>query len=192
MPRRILSVIMVSVLVVCLTAGVFAQGEVPYQREKQTVLGKYLSAAEAYDLWRANPKLAKMVDCRTPAEYVFVGHAPMALNVPSRLAEWDPVQGKLIYSENPEFEKIIKEKFGLNDTILIMCRSGNRSAASVNRLAAVGYKNVYTVTDGFEGDKVKDKHSYYEGKRMRNGWKNCGAPWTYDLDPELVYSKTNN
>ena len=192
MSRRILWVIIIVAFVGCPIASVFAQGEAPYQKEKQTVLGKYLTAAEAYDMWRTNPEVVKIVDCRTPAEYVFVGHAPMALNVPSRLAEWDPVQKKLLYSENPEFEKIIKEKFRLSDTILIMCRSGNRSAASVNRLAAMGYKNVYTVTDGFEGDKVKDKHSYYQGKRMRNGWKNCGAPWTYDLDPELVYSKTNN
>lgn len=192
MTRRILSAVVLVVLVCCVPADLFAQGEVPFQKEKLTVLGKYLTAAEAYNMWKANPALAKIVDCRTPAEYVFVGHAPMAHNIPSRLAKWDPVQRKLIYTENPQFEKIMKEKFGVNDTILIMCRSGGRSAASVNRLAAIGFKNVYTVTDGFEGDKVKDKQSYFKGKRMWNGWKNSGAPWTYDLDPDLVYGKASN
>jgi len=23
-----------------------------------------------------------------------------------------------------------------------------------------------------------------QGKRMRSGWKNCGAPWTYDVNPD--------
>ncbi len=27
----------------------------------------------------------------------------------------------------------------------------------------------------------------FDGKRMKNGWKNSGAPWTYELDPELMY-----
>jgi len=175
-----------------LAASAVAEGEVPYIKKKQTVLGKYVTAVEAYKMWLANPEAVKIVDCRTPEEYVYVGHTPMALNIPSRLGRWDPGLGKMGYAKNPHFERLVKEKFDLEDTILIMCRSGSRSAASVNRLAAIGYKNVYTVTDGFEGDKVKDKHSYFKGKRMRNGWKNCGAPWTYDLDPELVYSKKNN
>jgi thioredoxin 1 len=27
----------------------------------------------------------------------------------------------------------------------------------------------------------------FHGKRMKNGWKNSGLPWTYDLDPKLMY-----
>jgi hypothetical protein len=58
----------------------------------------------------------------------------------------------------------------------------------VNRLTKAGFKNVYNIFDGFEGDKIKDAESYYDGKRMKNGWRNCGAPWTYDLDPKLLYA----
>ena len=36
-----------------------------------------------------------------------------------------------------------------------------------------------------EGEMVKDSGSVYQGKRMKNGWKNS-APWTYKLDPKLV------
>ena len=54
-------------------------------------------------------------------------------------------------------------------------------------LAQEGFKNVYTITDGFEGEEVKDENSYFKGKRMINGWKNSGAPWTYELNPELVF-----
>jgi hypothetical protein len=58
---------------------------------------------------------------------------------------------------------------------------------AVNLLAEAGFKQVYNITDGFEGDVVKDPESYYNGKRVKNGWRNSGAPWTYDLDPTLMY-----
>ena len=70
-----------------------------------------------------------------------------------------------------------------------MCRSGVRSAQSVNKLAEAGFKRVYNIIDGFEGDEVKDSQSYFYGKHMRNGWKNSGAPWTYSLDQDLVFTK---
>jgi hypothetical protein len=28
--------------------------------------------------------------------------------------------------------------------------------------------------------------SVFKGKRMKNGWKNSGLPWTCDLDPEKM------
>ena len=67
----------------------------------------------------------------------------------------------------------------------MMCRSGDRSAKAVDLLAAAGMKDVYTVTDGVEGDKVSDPDSVFVGKRMKNGWKNS-APWVYTLDPEKI------
>ena len=46
--------------------------------------------------------------------------------------------------------------------------------------------NVYNVMDGMEGDRVDDPGSINHGKLMKNGWKNSGAPWTYDVNPELI------
>jgi len=37
-----------------------------------------------------------------------------------------------------------------------------------------------------EGDKVDDPNSVYHGKRIKNGWKNSGSPWTFDVNPELT------
>ena len=34
-----------------------------------------------------------------------------------------------------------------------------------------------------EGGRVDDPDSVFDGMRMKNGWKNSGLPWTYDLDP---------
>ena len=42
--------------------------------------------------------------------------------------------------------------------------------------------------DKFEGDTIKDGNSYFHGKRVKNGWKNSGAPWTYNLESGLMYS----
>ncbi|MCK5192457.1 MAG: hypothetical protein KAQ71_01520 [Desulfobulbaceae bacterium] len=187
MQKRVLSVLITVCLIFSIAHMVLAEGKEPYQKAKQTVLGKYVTAKEAYEKWKANPETVNIVDVRTVGEYVYVGHTPMALNIPFMLYKWDPVQGKMLKTVNPKFDALIKKRYKAKDTILIMCRSGNRGAAAVNRLASVGYKNVYTITDGFEGDKIKDKHSYFKGKRMRNGWKNSGAPWTYELNPEMVY-----
>ena len=53
-------------------------------------------------------------------------------------------------------------------------------------LAKAGFKNVYNIIDGMEGDLVTDPANVYFGKRMKNGWKNSGVPWTYDVNPEQM------
>ncbi len=67
-----------------------------------------------------------------------------------------------------------------------MCRSGGRSAMAVNLLAKAGFTNVYNIIDGMEGDTVDDPASVFQGQRLKNGWKNSGSPWTYDLTPERM------
>jgi hypothetical protein len=80
----------------------------------------------------------------------------------------------------------INEVFQPDDIILVTCRSGGRSALAVNQLAEAGFKHIYNITDGFEGDIVKDPESVFQGQRMKNGWKNSGLPWTYHIDPERI------
>ena len=118
-----------------------------------------------------------------------MGHAPMAHNVPSKFMKyrWDAKHKNYVMQDNPRFIRQVKKIFKPGDTILIMCRSGGRSAQSVNKLAKYGYKKVYNIIDGFEGDKIKDKNDPNYGKRAKNGWKNSGVPWTYDMDINLMY-----
>jgi rhodanese-related sulfurtransferase len=154
---------------------------------KQTTLGLYMTAAQAYEKWKAAPDKVTLIDVRTPEEYAFVGHPEMAWNVPFAFVTYQRKEGKTEYGPkmNPDFVNEIKQIAAPTDTMLLLCRSGDRSAKAVNDLAAAGFKNVYTITDGFEGDKVKDPESVFLGKRMRNGWKNS-APWVYDIDPEKI------
>ena len=155
---------------------------------KQTSLGLYLTAREAYDMWQANREQIKLLDVRTFEEYVLIGHAEMALNVPLAFPtySWDAGKGTYSVVMNADFINHVKEHFAPDETILVNCRSGDRSAMAINALAKAGFTNTYNIIDGFEGDKVDDPESVYHGKRMRNGWKNS-APWTYDLNPDLVW-----
>ena len=112
----------------------------------------------------------------------------MAWNVPlaSQTYDWDAEKQYFGFKPNPAFITQVKEIAGVTDTILVMCRSGGRSAMAVNALAAAGFTNVYQIIDGMEGDAVKDPDSVYQGRRLKNGWKNSGLPWTYKPDPEKM------
>jgi rhodanese-related sulfurtransferase len=155
---------------------------------KETILGLYVTAKEAYDKWKADPDKVKILDVRTPEEYLFVGHPAMAWNIPFSLQtyQWDASKRRLPMKPNPDFLSQVKAVAKPADTILVLCRSGGRSAQAVNRLAEAGFKNVYSVIDGMEGDAVDDPDSVFQGKRMKNGWKNSGLPWTYDLDSDRM------
>lgn len=155
---------------------------------KQTTLGLYLTAAEAYEKWKANPNKIRILDVRTPEEYIFVGHAEMAMNIPVAFQtyRWDDSKQNFAIKPIPDFVSQVRKWANSSDMILVMCRSGGRSAVSVNLLAEAGFINVYNIIDGMEGDKVDDPESIFHGKRMRNGWKNAGLPWTYDLDLEQM------
>ncbi|MBW2483064.1 MAG: sulfurtransferase [Deltaproteobacteria bacterium] len=164
-----------------------AQSSIPPQ--KQTVLGLYVTAKEAYEMWLADKSKIKILDVRSPEEYIFIGHPSMAHNLPIQLFNYKMAvrnKGPLM-TANPDFITEVGRKFKTSDTILVICRSGNRSAAAVNAMTSAGFKTAYSVTDGFEGDRVKDPSSSFYGKRFKNGWRNSGVPWTDKLNPELMW-----
>ncbi|MCW5879900.1 MAG: sulfurtransferase [Anaerolineae bacterium] len=163
----------------------------PVPDAKETSLGLYVTAQEAYEMWKASPEEVKVLDVRMVEEYVFIGHAAMAVNIPVALPkyQWHADKRKYGFEMNPDFIDHVREVFKPDDTIVAMCRSGGRSAFAINLLAKAGFTKVWNIIDGFEGDPVDDPDSVYHGKRMKNGWKNS-APWTYDLDPTKVWIPT--
>lgn len=187
MKRSFLVVPVLFFLIFSFTVLTLAETSLP--QSKQTALGLYLTAKEAFSKWHVDADKVVVLDVRTPEEYIFVGHAPMARNIPVRVLnrELTAKEKRPVMGPNPNFVSQVKKGYKFSDTILVMCRSGGRSAMAVNLLAEAGFKNVYNITDGFEGDSVKDPQSYFNGKRVKNGWKNSGAPWTYKLEPNLMY-----
>jgi rhodanese-related sulfurtransferase len=162
-----------------------AGSELP--EKKRTTLGLYVTAADAYKMWMSAPDKVKVIDVRSPEEYAFVGHPEMSWNIPFAFVTYQRKGGRFEYGSrmNPNFVAHVLEVAAPTDVLLVTCRSGGRSALAVNALAAAGFKNAYTVVDGVEGDKVHDPDSVFNGKRMKNGWKNS-APWVYSIDPEKV------
>jgi len=167
-------------------ASVAVNSQLP--KGKQTTLGLYVTAAQAYEKWKSASDKVKIIDVRTPEEFAFVGHPEMAWNIPLAFVTYQAKDGKIEYGlkMNPDFAAGVKKIAGPGDTLLLMCRSGGRSAMAVNQLAAAGFKNAYNITDGMEGDMVEDPGSVFHGKRMKNGWKNSGLPWVYSVDPEKI------
>ena len=64
-------------------------------KEKQTVLGLYVTAKEAYEKWKAAPDSVKVIDVRVPEEYAFVGHPEMAWNIPVAFVTYHRKGGKI-------------------------------------------------------------------------------------------------
>jgi rhodanese-related sulfurtransferase len=183
-----LLVVYLTIMLCWLTTASGQEGSHKLSEGKLTTLELYITAKEAHEKWKADPKNVRILDVRTPEEYIFIGHAEMALNIPVALQtyQWDADKRHFSIKPNPDFVSQVKKWANPADTILVMCRSGGRSAISVNLLAEAGFKNVYNIIDGMEGDKVDDPESIFHGKRMRNGWKNSGLPWTYDINPERM------
>jgi rhodanese-related sulfurtransferase len=145
---------------------------------KQTVLGLYVTSAEAYEKWKAAPDKVKVLDVRTPEEFIFVGHPEMAACVPLGFQSyrWDEQKGFYDLDVNPHFVAMVRERFDPDETLLLLCRSGGRSAMAVNILVQAGFTDAWNIIDGMEGDMD-------DGKRTKNGWKNADLPWTYEVDP---------
>jgi rhodanese-related sulfurtransferase len=166
---------------------------------KRTKLAQYLSSQEAAKFINQNASKALFLDVRTPAELMFVGMPAQAdANVPYMkepdFPAWDGVKGTFKLELNPEFLPEVRRRLsakGLKpaDPIVLICRSGDRSAAAANLLAEAGFKNVYSVVDGFEGDLAGEGPK--AGQRVVNGWKNAGLPWSYKLDRTKMYKLEN-
>ncbi|HKL56393.1 MAG: rhodanese-like domain-containing protein [Roseovarius sp.] len=161
------------------------EAELP--EKKVNTKGRYITAAESIALLDARDDVA-LVDIRSPEETMFVGYASETdMNIPFKLV--DPAHPfnakKNAYGmiDNPDFIEDMKGFIAANDpsAVLIICRSGARSARAVDALAEAGVQTpAYTVIDGFEGDKSDD------GRRSVNGWKNVGGEWTYKLRDGLL------
>lgn len=162
--------------------------------KKQTPQALYVTAKQAHKIKTDNPDSVYFVDVRTRAEVEFLGMPTIAdSNIPYFLndfSEWDEKKPRFKKVPNSNFSVVLSDyldEAGMNkdSTILLMCRSGTRSAKAAALLHKLGYKNAYTVVDGFEGDKLKE--GPHKGQRLKNGWKNANLPWSYKLNEDKMY-----
>jgi rhodanese-related sulfurtransferase len=105
------------------------------------------------------------VDVRTAEERKADGVVPIGIHV-----AW---QTGPHFIRNPSFLRELKAKVATDGAILFICRSGLRSADAAVAAAKAGFRQVFNVRSGIEGDP--DEHGR---TGTLNGWRSEGLPWT--------------
>ena len=167
----------------------------PVDPKKQTSWNLYVDSKEAFEMKQKQGNQILFVDVRDPIEIMFTGYTELTdIHVPYMIADHSMFNGNnksYRFYRNPDFNKDIAARLdalGANKKtkIIFMCRSGStRSAPTANIVYELGYKNVYSVVDGFEGGKSKKQG---KGARVVHGWKNSGLPWGWKLEENVAYT----
>ena len=116
-----------------------------------------------------------MIDCRTRAEWAFVG-LPDLSGIGKQLltVEWQTFPDNRI---NPQFVVELSAQLDAagvqkDAEVFFICRSGGRSRMAAQVMTEAGYALCRNVTEGFEGPLDTLRH---RGKA--SGWKVAGLPW---------------
>lgn len=121
--------------------------------------------AEAWALVQAGD--AVLVDVRSGEERKFVGQVPGSLHV-----AW--ATGTAL-TRNPRFTRELEAKARKDEVVLLLCRSGKRSALAAEAATKAGFQHVFNVLEGFEGEIDANGH-----RGTADGWRYRGLPWTQD------------
>ena len=110
---------------------------------------------------------AVLVDVRSGEERKFVGYVPGSIHV-----AW--ATGTSL-TRNPRFLRELEAKVAKDAIVLLLCRSGKRSALAAEAATRIGYGSAFNVTEGFEGD-LDDQHR----RGALGGWRLRGLGWVQD------------
>ncbi|PXW93405.1 thiosulfate sulfurtransferase [Sphaerotilus hippei] len=120
------------------------------------------------DAWAlAHAGVATLVDVRSAEERKFVGHVPGSVHVP-----W--ATGTSL-TRNPRFTRELEAKVGKDGVILLLCRSGKRSALAAEAATKAGFTQVFNVLEGFEGEIDASQQ-----RGHADGWRFHDLPWIQD------------
>jgi rhodanese-related sulfurtransferase len=110
---------------------------------------------------------AVLVDVRSAEERKFVGAVPSSLH-----AAWAT---GISLTRTPDFLKELETKVKKNAVVLLLCRSGKRSAQAAEAATKAGFNSVFNVLEGFEGE-LNTAHQ----RGQVDGWRSHGLPWIQD------------
>ncbi len=114
-----------------------------------------------------------LVDIRSSMEFLFVGHPVGAVHIPW-IDEPD-------WTVNPHFVTDIRKLLlggvicDIDDgcaAVILICRSGKRSLEAGRALLNAGFRRVFHIEEGFEGER--DEHYH---RSTLGGWRFRGLPW---------------
>ena len=107
----------------------------------------------------------QLVDVRSRAELELVGRVPNTTAI-----EWAFYPGMVA---NPDFAAQLNAQVNKEALVIFMCRTGGRSHNAAVVAQQLGFKQVFNMIEGFEGDANAQKQ-----RTLINGWKHAGLPWT--------------
>ncbi|MFW0797529.1 rhodanese-like domain-containing protein [Gordonia sp. CPCC 205515] len=128
-----------------------------------------LTPQQAWQKLENEPKTV-LVDCRTRAEWSFVGIPDLEiLGKRTVFVEWTTFPEGM---PNEAFVEQLRES-GITDDneVIFICRSGHRSIGAAEAATADGIRKSYNVLDGFEGALDENDH------RGGAGWRATNLPW---------------
>jgi rhodanese-related sulfurtransferase len=138
------------------------------RQEAQRIGLPYAGSVPPRDAWSLiEAGAAVLVDVRSAEERKFVGQVPGGVHV-----AW--ATGTSL-TRNPRFVRELEAKAGKNDVVLLLCRSGKRSALAAEAAAKAGFTSVFNVLEGFEGELNDAKQ-----RGTADGWRFRGLPWVQD------------
>jgi len=78
-------------------------------------------------------------------------------------------------TRNPRFVRELEARVPKDEVVLLLCRSGKRSALAAEAAAKAGFRQAFNVLEGFEGEIDA------AGQRGKSGgWRFHGLPWVQD------------
>jgi len=193
--KNILSMLIMAVLASVSSFQIIA-AEAPARESMRTKAGLYVDAREAHKMLHdSQDKEVVLIDVRDAIEIKFTGYTEMTdIHVP-----WTIIDSSKWNNKKQSYGGAINKDFAadlggqLNELgvskqakLIFMCRSGStRSAPAADVFYDMGYENVYSMVDGFEGGKAKSGD--HKGARVVDGWKNSGLPWGWKLEQDVMY-----
>lgn len=128
-----------------------------------------ITPQQAWDKLENDPS-AVLVDCRTRAEWAYVGVPDLeVLGKRTVFVEWVTFPDGM---PNQAFVAQLRDAgIGDDNEVIFLCRSGHRSIGAAEAATADGVVRAYNVLDGFEGALDENDH------RGAVGWRALGLPW---------------
>lgn len=143
--------------------------KIPIMSKENAV--RHLSPREAWDMMQADPSVT-LIDVRSDMEFLMIGHPRGAVNVAWIDAPNWTVNEAFVANVRKALLGRVASQGRQTQPLLLICRSGNRSADAALALEQEGLTHVYVVKGGFEGP-LDDEHH----RNTVSGWRHAGLPW---------------
>ena len=128
----------------------------------------YAGSIAPPDAWTLiQSERATLVDVRSAEERKFVGYVPGSVHV-----AWATGTGLV---RNPRFLRELEARVDKDAVLLLLCRSGKRSALAAEAATRIGFTSAFNVAEGFEGE-LDDHHR----RGTLGGWRLRGLKWVQD------------